>query len=49
VHTGLWYGTLRERDHLEVLGINGKIILRWIFRETKGWGGMDWIDVAEDR
>ena len=26
VYTGLWWGNLRERDHLEVLGIDGRII-----------------------
>jgi len=28
VHTGFWWGNLRERDHLEIPGIDGKIILR---------------------
>jgi len=37
-----------ERDHLEDSGVGGRIILRWIFRQ---WdvGGMDWIDLAQDR
>ena len=26
-------GNLRERDHLEGSGIDGRIILRWIFRK----------------
>jgi len=38
---------LREREHLEDPGVDGRIILRRIFR--KGWVGMDWIDVAQDR
>jgi hypothetical protein len=32
---------------LEVPGIDGRIILKWIFRKRDG--GMDWIDVAQDR
>jgi hypothetical protein len=30
VHTGFWWGNLKERDHLEYPGIDGRIILRWI-------------------
>jgi hypothetical protein len=40
-------GNVRERDHFEDLGINGRIILKWIF---KTWnGGMDQIDLVQDR
>jgi hypothetical protein len=38
---------LRERDQLEDPGIDGRIILRWIFR--KRYLGMDRIDLAKDR
>jgi len=27
VYAGLWWGNLRERDHLEDLGVGGRIIL----------------------
>jgi hypothetical protein len=47
VHTGFWLGNLRVRNHLEDPGIDGRIILRWIMRN--GDGGMDWIDLAQDR
>jgi hypothetical protein len=33
VYKGLWWGNLRERDHLEELGVDGIIILSWIFRK----------------
>jgi hypothetical protein len=32
-YTGFWWGSLRERDHLGDPGVDGSIILRWIFRK----------------
>ena len=32
-YAGLWWGNLKERDHLGNAGIDGRIILRWIFRK----------------
>jgi len=32
-YTGFWWGNLREKGHLGDTGVNGKIILRWIFRK----------------
>ena len=48
MHTGFWWGDLRKRDHLEDPRVDGRIILRWIFKKGSV-GGMDWIVVAEDR
>ena len=45
---GLWWGNLIERDYLEYTGIDGRIILSWIFREWDG-GDIDWIGLAQDR
>jgi hypothetical protein len=37
----------RERDHLKDLGVDGRMILKWIFRKLDGaWTG---IHLAEDR
>ena len=47
MYTGLWWGNLRERDHLEDADVDGRIILRWIFRKRDG--GMNWNDLAQDR
>jgi hypothetical protein len=39
---------LRKRDHWGDSGVDGRIILRWIFRKFDV-GGMDWIGLAQDR
>jgi hypothetical protein len=39
-HLGCWWGNLTGRDHLEDLGIDGRIILNWIFKKC---GGEFWI------
>ena len=43
-----WWGNLKERDQMEDSDIDGKTILRRIFRNWYG-GSKDWIDVALDR
>jgi hypothetical protein len=47
VHTGFWWGNLREIGLLEDQVANGRIILRRIFRKWNG--GMGWINMAQDR
>ena len=32
-YSGIWLGNLRERDHSEDPGVDGRIILRSIFRK----------------
>jgi len=45
VCTGFWWGNLRERDHLGDPGVDGRIILRWIFRklDVGVWTGSSWL------
>jgi hypothetical protein len=32
-YTGFWCGNLSEREHFGDPGVDGKMILRWIFRK----------------
>ena len=48
VCTGFWWGNLRERDHCGNPEVDGRIILRWIFRKWDGGCG-DWMELAQDR
>jgi hypothetical protein len=41
VHTRFWWENLRERDYLEDPGVDGRIILKLIFR-MYDWGGGEW-------
>ena len=31
--TGFWWGRVKERDHMQDLGTNGRIALTWISRK----------------
>ena len=47
MHTEFWWGNVKERDRFEDPDVDVRIILKWIFRKWDG--GMDWIDLAQDR
>jgi hypothetical protein len=44
---GFWWENLRGRDHWGDPGVNGRIILEWIFREWNVgvWTGLDWLRI----
>jgi hypothetical protein len=35
--TKFWLGSLKRRDHSEDLGVDGRIILKWIFGRNDGY------------
>jgi hypothetical protein len=44
MHTELWSGNLRGRDHSEDLGIDGRMILKWILNKLV-WFGFIWLGI----
>jgi hypothetical protein len=50
VHTGFMWRAPREREHSEELGVDGRIILKWIFKKLDGEArtGLLWLRTATD-
>jgi hypothetical protein len=47
MHKAYTRGNLREREYLEDLGVDGRIILQWMFR--KWYSGIGGDDLAHNR
>jgi len=49
-YTEFWWGNLRKRGRLDDPGVDGRIILRWIFRkwDLEVWTGSGWFRIGTD-
>jgi hypothetical protein len=47
-NTGYCWERQKGRDHWEDQDVDGWVILKWILEIERGWGVMDWNDVAQD-
>jgi hypothetical protein len=47
MHTGFWWGNLREGDHLRDPGGDGRMILKRIFKTCDGgaWTELSWFTI----
>jgi hypothetical protein len=41
VRTRFWWRNIREGDHLEDIGMDGKTILKWFFKKYDGGREVD--------
>jgi len=41
VFTWFWLGGQKARDHLEDIGVGGRITLRWTFGSMERWDELD--------
>jgi hypothetical protein len=48
VHTGLWWGRLDGKNHLEDVGVDGWIILKCIYKNWDGeaWARLIWLRIG---
>ena len=48
MYTGFWFGNPREKDYLEDSGVDGRVILRCIFKkwDVGVWTSLIWLRIG---
>jgi hypothetical protein len=48
MYTEFWWGNLRERENLEDLDMDGRIILKGAFKklDVEAWTGLIWLRIG---
>jgi hypothetical protein len=48
VHTRFWCVDLKEKYYLEDVGVDGNIILKWVFKKWDGeaWTRLRWLRIG---
>ena len=48
MHKRFWWGNMRAREHLENVGVDGTMILRWMLKKWVGraWTGLIWLRIG---
>jgi hypothetical protein len=51
VRVGFCWGVLREKGHLEDLGVDGRIITKWMSKKWNGeaWAGLIWLRIGRSK
>jgi hypothetical protein len=51
MHAGFWCGNLKDRDHVDDLVVDGRMILKWILKKERNgrvWSGLVWVRRGTD-
>jgi hypothetical protein len=48
VNAGFWWEYLSETDHLEDSGVDGRVMVRWIYGnwDASVWTGSSWLRIG---
>jgi hypothetical protein len=41
-----WCRNLKEREHLEDIGLDRRIILKWVLKQGCVWSGLIWLRIG---